>query len=111
MARRSTLNLRYRKTMRYSKPTLNGHKVHYKGRRFWVFEVSQEFPFLGAEKIDKIVVFDGLYSVDICWCHLNKKGEYEGVIPYGQHQLDVSGKTVKDFIANVAMTIKWCERN
>jgi hypothetical protein len=97
--------------MKYSKPTLNGHKVHYKGRRFWVFEVSQEFPFLGAEKIDKIVVFDGLYSVDICWCHLNEKGEYEGVIPYGQHQLDVSGKTVKDLVANVAMTIKWCERN
>jgi hypothetical protein len=97
--------------MGYSKPTLNGHKVHYQGRRFWVFEVSSEFPFHGSEKIDKIVVFDGVYNADICWCHINEKGEYEGVVPYGQHGLGVSGKTVREFIADVAKTIKWCERH
>jgi hypothetical protein len=46
--------------------------------------------------------------MDVCWCHIIKKEEYEGVVPYGQHRLGVSGKTVREFIVDVAKTIKWC---
>ena len=98
-------------TIPYSKPKLNGHKVLYKGRRYWVFEVSDEFPYGGSEKIDKIVVYDGVYDTDVCWCHINDKGEFEGSVPYGQHTLGVSGTTVRDLVDDVSKTVKWCERN
>ena len=68
-------------TIPYSKPKLNGHKVLYKGRRYWVFEVSDEFPYGGSEEIDKIVVYDGVYDTDVFWCHINDKGEFEGSVP------------------------------
>ena len=96
---------------RYTKPILNGHNILYKGRRFWVFEVSKKFPFRGSEKIDEIVVYDGFYDVDICWCHKNEKGEYQGWVPYGQEDLNVSGKTIRDLIEDVKKTIKWSERH
>lgn len=95
----------------YRQPLLDGHKVLYKGKRFWVFEVSKEFPFRGSEKIDDIVVYDGFYDVDICWCHINDKGEYQGGIPYGQEVLRVSGKTIREFIDEVSKKIRWSERN
>ena len=98
-------------SIRYTKPTLNGHNILYKGRRFWVFEVSKKFPFFGSEELDKIVVFDGIYNRDICWCHKNEKGEFEGSVPYGQHTLSVFGETVKELVNDVSRTVRWCERN
>jgi hypothetical protein len=98
-------------TISYLKPKLNGHNVLYKGRRYWVFEVSEDFPFYGSEEIDKIIVYDGVYDKDVCWCHVNEKGEFEGSVPYGQHGLPVSGKTVRDLVDDVSKTVKWCERN
>jgi hypothetical protein len=98
-------------TITYSKPNLNGHKVLYKGRRFWVFKVSEELPFRGSEKIDEIVVYDGFYDVVVCYCHINKNGEYEGLFPYGQQDLRVSGITVRDIVDDVTKTIRWSERH
>ena len=98
-------------TLRYFKPALNGHKILYKGRRFWVFEVSKKFPFFGSEELDKIVVFDGVYNRDICWCHINEKGEFEGLVPHGQHTLSVFGETIKELVNDVSRTVRWCERN
>lgn len=97
-------------TVPYLKPTLNGHKVLYKGSRYWVFEVSKEFPFRGCEDIDKIVVYDGIYKTVIAWCHLDENGEYVGEVPCGQHLLGVSGKTVRDLVNDVSKTLRYVER-
>lgn len=94
---------------RYKKPILNGHKVLYKGRRYWVFEVSKEFPFHGCEDIDKIVVYDGVYNNEIAWCHVDEKGEYIGGVPCGQHLLGVSGKNVRELVDDVCKTLRFVE--
>jgi hypothetical protein len=33
------------KSQRYQPPELNGHKVAYKGMRFWVIEIEEDRPF------------------------------------------------------------------
>ena len=42
----------------YIYPDLNGHKVLYKGKRFWIFEISKEFPFRGYEEFCDVIVYD-----------------------------------------------------
>ena len=92
---------------KYTQPDINDHKVLYKGRRYWVFEVSEIHPYRGYEDIASFVFYDGLLDIDIGWGHINEKGEIEGTIPYGQHSLDVKEWSIRDFVRNMAKEAAW----
>lgn len=92
---------------KYHQPDIDGYKVLYKGRRYWVFEVSKTYPYRGYEDISSFVFYDGLLDIDMGWGHINSKGEFEGAIPYGQHSLDVREHSIRDFVRNMAKEATW----
>lgn len=97
--------------MKYSAPNLSGHNILYKGRRYWAFEVSKEFPYEGSEDIDSIVIYDGLLETDVAWCHIGINGEFNGFVAYGMHELSVSGSTIRELIDDVDRVLKWTMKN
>lgn len=97
--------------MKYVAPKLNGHNILYKGRRYWAFEVSKEFPYEGSEDIDSVAIYDGLFETDVAWCHIEANGQFKGVVAYGMHELTVSGSTIRELIDDVARVIKWTIKN
>ena len=91
---------------KYTRPKLSGHKVLYKGLRYWAFEVSAEFPFEGFEKYGEFVLYDCFFDYTITYGKKGLDGVIRGEVQYGQGSIDVSGITVKDFIdAAVGMSL------
>jgi hypothetical protein len=95
----------------YKRPDLRNHKVLYGGRRYWVIEVSKEYPYRGYEDIAGLVIYDGLYDIDIGWGRKDEKGVFIGGVPYGQHLLEVKGNTVRDFVRSIAKEAEWALRH
>lgn len=58
----------------YTSPKLDGHTVIYKGRRFWVFEISGLHPFFGHEAHCDVIVYDKLHNCPIGFCDKNLNG-------------------------------------
>lgn len=94
----------------YIRPALDGHKVLYKGRRYWVFSVNQDFPFEGEEEYYDMVFWDGLLGVPITGGKIGEDGVIRGSIQYGQGGIDVAGPSIKDFVEDVKATCDWLER-
>ena len=92
---------------KYIQPDIDGHKVLYKGRRYWVFEVSKTHPYRGYENIASFVFYDGLLDIDMGWGHINEKGQLEGSIPYGQHSLDVREASIRELLRSMAKEAAW----
>jgi len=95
----------------YQKPNLNGHKVLYGGRRYWVIEVSKDCPYRGYEDIATLVIYDGLYDIDVGWGCINEEGIFVGGVPYGQHLLEVKEDTVRDFVRSISKEAEWAVRH
>jgi hypothetical protein len=96
---------------KYSKPTLSGHKVLYNSPRYCVFEISKDFPYNGFEENSSFIIYDGVFDTEIAWCTVNESGEFRGKTPYGPHELDVYGSTIRDLIDNVQKKVEWIIRN
>jgi hypothetical protein len=95
----------------YTPPVLDGHKILYKGKRYWVFEVDEEYPFEGYEKDCRYLIFDKSYGgCVISWCERDDDGSFKGYIQYGQGFIEVEGKTPKELIQSVVKSFKWIER-
>lgn len=75
---------------KYIYPDLNGHNVLYKGKRFWVFEISSEFPFEGYETSCQVIVYDKEYGCEIAGAEKSTNG-YSGSLIGPQDSVDVSG--------------------
>lgn len=97
-------------TTNYSKPELDGHKVLYKGRRYWVFEVSADHPFEGEEEYYDLVFWDGFYGAVITGGATGDDGVIRGFIQYGQGGIDVQGMTVREFVDDCVATCEWIQR-
>lgn len=97
-------------TINYTRPKLNGHPILYKGRRFWAFEVSDQFPYNREEEFSDVVVYDCLNEVVMISGKRGKDGSLTGYVPVGQDGIEVTGKDVKDFVDNAWATWKWCEK-
>lgn len=95
---------------RYIRPELDGHKVLYKGLRYWVFEVSAECPWEGLEGYWTIAVFDGEFGVTVAYCNEVVDAGFEGYIEWGQSGLPVSGKDIKELVRDVIRREKWIKR-
>jgi len=84
----------------YTYPDLNGHKILYKGKRFWVFEISPEFPFEGQEKNCEVIVYDKEYGCEIAGATINPSG-YSGSLIGPQELVEVSGDSPEDLLDSV----------
>lgn len=95
----------------YFKPDLNGHKVLYKGRRFWAFEIDADRPF---EIFDKssgdLVVWDGFIGAALTEGKIGQDGIIRGAIDYGQGGVEVEGKDLAEFISEVKRVCSWIQR-
>jgi len=91
----------------YKTPVLSNHNILYKGKRYWIFEVSKDHPFEGYESISSFVLFDRRLNVVLAWGELDDEDGYIGGVPYGPHVLDVRGKTAKEFVLDVVKQVSW----
>ena len=95
---------------KYIRPKLTGHKVLYKGLRYWVFEVSPAFPFEGYEDYYGIVLYDCLHDGVITGGRMGDDGFIRGDVQFGQGNIEVSGKTLNEFIQNSIAASDWCHK-
>jgi len=87
-------------TSKYIYPDLNGHKVLYKGKRFWVFEISSEFPFNGMEEFCQVIVYDKEYGCEIAEANNSADG-YCGSLIGPQESVEVSGSSAVELVDSV----------
>lgn len=95
---------------RYIKPDLSGHKVLYKGKRYWAFEISNDYPYENYEKDCSIIIFDKLYGGVAAWVNKLPDSTYKGDMPYSQQSIDISGNTVREMVDKVIHWTNWIER-
>lgn len=83
----------------YEQPTLAGHKVIYKGRRFTAFEINKQFPFESFEDEFQFAIFDGLYDATLAVGVINPNGTYEGQLAFSIVEIAIPPcKTIRDFL-------------
>lgn len=95
---------------KYIYPDLNGHKILYKGKRFWVFEISTEYPFEGMEKHCHVIVYDKEYGCDIAGAQKNADG-YSGSLIGPQESVEVSGRSPVELLDSVIYAIRKYEKH
>jgi hypothetical protein len=95
---------------RYTGPKLCGHRVLYKGKRYWAFEISKKFPYENYEDSCSIIIFDKLYGSVAAWVTQQSNNSYKGDMPYSQQCIDISGNTVKEIVNEVIYWTNWIER-
>ena len=95
----------------YIYPELNGHKVLYKGKRFWVFEISSEFPFEGREEYFDVIVYDKYLGGAMAGAKKNTTKGYEGDIFDTLQTIEISGRTPTDLIDSAIKAWRVAEKN
>jgi hypothetical protein len=95
---------------KYTEPELTNHKILYKGKRYWVFEISKENPYENMENVCSIIVFDKLCGGIAGYCNYKEDGTIVGDIPYSQQSIDIEGKDGKEISGLVDYWTKWIER-
>lgn len=88
------------KKSKYIYPELSGHKVLYKGKRFWVFEISSDFPFNGMEEFCTVIVYDKEYGCEIAGAEYSVNG-YCGSLIGPQDSVEVSGRSPAELLDSV----------
>lgn len=83
---------------KYTRPILSGHKVLYKGLRFWIFEISKDFPFNGIEEYANLVVYDCLKDYVMIDGVQDPDGSVTGFIQIGQGGIDIGGRDARQFL-------------
>ena len=95
---------------RYTEPKLTNHKILYKGKRYWVFEIDKEHPFENMEDVCSIIVYDKFCDGIVCYCNYKEDGTIVGDIPYSQQSIDIEGKDGRDISSQVDYWTRWIER-
>ena len=94
----------------YIYPELNGHKVLYKGKRFWVFEINSEFPFEGHESYCDVIVFDKDHGDAIAGAKKTSKG-YKGSIFDTLYTIEIFGETPTELVDSAIEAWRSAEKN
>ena len=95
---------------KYTYPDLSGHKILYKGKRFWVFEISSEFPFKGMEEFCQIIVYDKEYGCEIAGAASSANGYYGSLIG-PQDSVEVSGSSPVELLDSVIRAMRNYEKH
>ena len=94
----------------YTSPQLSGHKILFKGKRFWIFEISEEHPFEGFEDACEIVLFDKVAVAPIAFAKKTLDG-FEGALSFTMEYVEVKGATPQELLANAIEMIRLYERH
>lgn len=94
----------------YTYPEIKDHKVVYKGKRFWIFEISAEFPYEGKQDFFDVIVYDKSYGIDIAGVRKTSDG-YVGELIGPMDHVDVSGKLPIDLLESVINAMRMYERH
>ena len=94
----------------YTYPEIKDHKVLYKGKRFWIFEISLEFPYKGEQDYFDVIVYDKHYGADIAGVRKTSDG-YVGVLIGAMDSVSVSGKSPIDLLESVINAMRMYERH
>ena len=95
---------------RYTPPELLGHKILFKGKRFWIFEISNEYPFEDYEGAYEIVLFDKVAAAPIAFARRTLNG-FEGALSFTMDYVEVKGATPQELLANTIEMIRFYERH
>ena len=94
----------------YFYPEIKGNKILYKGKRFWIFEISSEFPFQGYEKFSEIIVFDKHTGSEMAAAKKTANG-YDGSLIGPQESVGVSGNSPIELLESVINAFRNYERH
>ncbi len=94
----------------YIYPNLKGHKALYKGKRFWIFEISSEFPYEDYEEFCQVIVYDKKFGCEIAGVKNDANG-YSGSLIGPQESIDVSGDSPVELLDSVISAIRRYEKN
>ena len=95
---------------KYLYPDIKDHKVLYKGKRFWIFEISSEFPYQGYEEHCEVIVFDKGNGVDLACVKKTAYG-YAGSLIGPQDSVSVSGNSPIELLESVINAMRMYERH
>jgi len=98
------------KKSRYSEPKLNGQKILYKGKRYWVIEMDKKLSFDYVEDACDAIVYDKYYGASVVFVTYLKDGTLKGDMPYGQGTIDMYAKDAKEMASEVLRWEKWVEK-
>ena len=94
----------------YKSPALDGHKILYKGKRFWIFEISMKYPFQGYEGVeDRVIIYDKVYGAPVACVVKNKVG-FDGKLTDTMDTVEVGGKSLQDLLANTIDKMRFYEK-
>jgi hypothetical protein len=96
---------------RYRPPDLNRHEVHYKGKRFWIFEISEECPFQGYEgPYAQIIVYDKTYGIAVACAKKLDRG-FSGVLTCTIDRVEVKGSSLQSLLINSIKLMRFYEKH
>ena len=94
----------------YTYPEIKDHKILYKGKRFWIFEISAEFPYEGNQEFFDVIVYDKGYGADIAGVRKSANG-YVGSLIGTMDSVSVSGKSPIELLESVINAMRRYERH
>ena len=94
----------------YIYPELNGHKVLYRGKRFWVFEICLEFPFERLEENYDVIVYDKDFGGAMGGAKKTSMG-YVGDIFDTLYKIEIFGETPTELIDSALEAWRVAEKN
>ena len=95
---------------KYIAPALDEHKILYKGKRYWAFEIDKDHPYENYEHDCSIIIFDKLCGGVAAWCERLSNGQFSGYMPYSQQSIEIERKTIRDLVLSVDYWTRWVER-
>ena len=96
---------------RYTPPKLDGHKILYKGKRFWIFEIDAKYPFQGYEGVHKqVIVYDKAYGVAVS-CAMKTAQGFEGRLTCAMDSVEVAGSSLQKLLENSIEEMRFYEKH
>ena len=81
----------------YQPPELDGHKVAFKGRRFWVIELEEGRIFDDRDKeLADFAIYDTAEGYTIATASRKDGGGFTFWISFGQHELKCEAERLED---------------
>lgn len=89
---------------KYTPPTLSGHTVLYKSRRYWIFEIDKDHPYESFEEHYEVIVYDKLECLPAAFCHKDLTGDLN--LGTFQDNMTVAGSDYRSLITDIQKKLK-----
>ena len=97
---------------RYTTPELNGHNVVYKGKRYWVIEVTEELPleWVTADQSD-YAIYDKSIGYVMASITRTEGGQMEVSVPAQVTDHRFVAESFKEAVGGAASQMDYLDRN